>query len=227
MGVKKWGRLVGGVLGFVLVGCSGGQVEGVAHGVGVVPGQGELAAALLRVEDLPSGYAVTPSATAGHGGSGGGGSEACVDVLGQLRGGAPALSRGAVGSAGVEFDKGDNGPFLQQALLSSGDRAALDGAVAAFRQLPALCDGFTETDERGSFTVRLAAADNLPVLGDDSVALKLDANGRSIDLDVTIGGYMILFRNDSTVGILIHFGIPEVDVGETEKIARAAVARLG
>jgi hypothetical protein len=184
----------------------------------------------LRVEDLPPGYTATPgapSAPPGEGAGAGGGAQPCADVFEQLRGGSPALSRIAASTAEVEFGKGDYGPFLQQVLLSTADRAAVDAAVSAFKQLPALCDGFTETDEQGSFTVKLSPAGSLPVFGEDSVSLKLDANGRNVDLDVTISGYMILFRQGSTVCILIHFGIPGVDVAETEKIVRAAVARVG
>jgi hypothetical protein len=148
-------------------------------------------------------------------------------VFEQLRGSDPAFVRIATARARVEFGKGDYGPFLQQVLLSTSDRAGVEAAVAAFRKLPELCDGFTETDEQGSFTVKLTAAESLPALGAESVSLKLDANGRSIELDVTLSGYMILLRDGSTVCVLIHFGIPGVDVAETEKIARAAVARLG
>ncbi|WP_204008891.1 hypothetical protein [Virgisporangium aurantiacum] len=191
--------------------------------------QGELVGALLRVEDLPAGYVLQPSAPApsapsADGGQGAGASP-CADVFEQLRGGAPALSRVAASSARVEFGKGDYGPFLQEELLSSGNQVAVRAAVSAFRKLPELCDRFTETDEQGSFTIKLSEA-GLPALGDESVALKLDAAGTSPDLNVTLGGYMMLVRKGSVVCILIHFGIPGVDVAETEKIARAAVARL-
>lgn len=198
--------------------------------------QAELAGVLLRVEDLPAGYTLqpttpttpttAPSDEVGSGGGQGGGTEACADVFEQLRGGRPALSRVASSAAQVEFGKGDYGPFLQQSLLSTGDTAVVGAAFDAFRRLPATCAHFTETDEQGSFTIKLSDA-SLPAFGDESVAVKLDANGRSIELDVTLSGYMILFRKGSVVCVVIHFGIPGVDVTETEKIAQAAVARLG
>jgi hypothetical protein len=215
-------------VGFAGGGCAGSGYSAEARGLApAVRTQAELAAALLRVEDLAAGYTlqpVTPTSPPAGGGQGGG-AEPCADVFEQLRGGAPALSRIAASSAQVEFAKGDYGPFLQEELLSSGDGAALRAAVDAFRKLPDVCDRFTETDEQGSFTLKLSAAD-LPVLGDESVALKLDANGASAELDVTLSGYMMLVRKGSVVCILIHFGIPAVDAAETEKIARAAVARL-
>jgi hypothetical protein len=65
-----------------------------------------------------------------------------------------------------------------------------------------------------------------PALGDDTVAVKLDATGRSEGASVALGGYLVLLRVGATICILIHFGIPGVDVAETEKVAEAAVARL-
>src|SRR5690348_13031771 len=126
-------------------GCTTASYSGVARGLPpAVRTQAELAADLLRVEDLPGGYELQPSVPTAptapaQGGQGGGSSaEPCADVFEQLRGGAPALSRVAASSAQVEFGKGDYGPFLQEELLSSGDRAAMGAAVSAFRKLPEL-----------------------------------------------------------------------------------------
>lgn len=226
------GRLAAGLaLLAVIGGCAPAGVGGAARGVvPAVKTQQELTGALLKVEDLPTGYTVAPGAAAqapsGAAAGSGGGADPCADVFGQLRGSDPVFARVAAASARVEFTKGDYGPFLQEVLLSTGDRAAVDAAIEEFRQLPKVCDGFTETDEQGSFSVKLSETE-LPTFGRESVSLKLDANGRSIDLDVTLSGYMILIRHESTVCVLIHFGIPGVDVGETEKIARAAAGRLG
>jgi hypothetical protein len=231
--MARWLSVVVAVGALFLVGggCTAAQYSAVARGLApAVRSQAELASGLLRVEDLPAGYVLQPAVPApstppsADGGQGAGASP-CVDVFEQLRGGAPALNRIAASTARVEFGKGDYGPFLQEELLSSGDQVAIRAAVAAFRKLPELCDRFTETDEQGSFTIKLSEA-NLPALGDESVALKLDAAGSSEDLNVTLGGYLMLLRKGSVVCILIHFGLPGVDVAETEKIARAAVARL-
>lgn len=213
-------------------GCKAATYDGVARAMPPpVRTKVELAAALLRVEDLPSGYTLQPATPqppedTGTGGQGGG-TEPCGEVFDQLRGGQPALSAIASGTAEVEFSKGDYGPFLQQGLLSTGDRAALRAAVDAFRQLPTVCGEYTETDEQGSFTIRLSAVASFPSLGDETVALKLDANGRSEEINVALGGYLVLVRVGSTVCILIHFGIPGVELAETEKVAKAAAARLG
>jgi len=211
-------------------GCTAAGYAGVARALPPpVLTQAELSAALLRVEDLPDGYTLQPipesppddSDTSGQGG----GAEPCSDVFDQLRGGDPALSAIAAGSAEVEFSKGDDGPFLQQGLLSSGDRAGLRAAVEAFRQLPKVCGEFTENDEQGRFTMRLSPA-TFPALGDESVAVKLEATGTSEAATIALGGYLVLIRVGATVCILIHFGIPDVDVAETEAVARAAVVRL-
>src|SRR5689334_8737593 len=130
-----------GVL-LAFVGCSQPGGEAVARGLGpVVPGKAELAGLLLRVEDLPGGYQLQPTVPAAppsSGGQGGGsgsapGAEPCADVFEQLRGGEPALNSIAAGAAQAEFGKGDSGPFLQEELLSSGDRAALQAGIDAFR----------------------------------------------------------------------------------------------
>lgn len=211
-------------------GCTAAGYSGSARAMPPpVRSQAELSAALLRVEDLPGGYTVEPAGDAppdqsGTGGQGGG-AEPCADVFDQLRGGDPDLSRIASSSAGVEFSKGEVGPFLQQSLLSTGDRAGLRAAVDAFRQLPTLCGEFTERDEQGSFTLKLSEA-TFATLGDETVAVKLDAHGKGEEIDVTLAGYMVLIRTGSTVCLLIHFGIPGVDRAETETVARAAVAKL-
>ena len=211
-------------------GCTAAGHAGVARALPPpVLTQAELSAALLRVEDLPHGYTLQPipesppdeSDTSGQGG----GVEPCSDVFDQLRGGEPALGAIAAGSAEVEFSKGDDGPFLQQGLLSSGDRAGLHAAVEAFRQLPKVCGEFSENDQQGTFTMRLSPA-QFPALGDESVAVRLDATGTSEAATIALGGYLVLIRVGATVCILIHFGIPNVDVTETEAVARAAVARL-
>jgi hypothetical protein len=217
-------------LGLVGAGCTAAGYDGVAR---VVPPkvltQSELAAALLRAQDLPDGYTLQPIPDSppeeSDSGGQGGGVEPCGDVFNQLRGGDPALSAIASGTAEVEFSKGDDGPFLQQGLLSSGDRAGLRSAVEAFRQLPTVCGEFTENDEQGTFTMRLSPAE-FPALGNETVAVKLEATGRSEGTAVALGGYLVLIRVGATVCILIHFGIPTVGIGETETVARAAVARL-
>jgi hypothetical protein len=217
-------------LSLVGAGCTAAGHAGVARAVPPkVLSQAELATALLRAEDLPEGYTLqpipeSPPEESGSGGQGGG-VEPCDDVFNQLKGGDPALSAIASGTAEVEFSRGDDGPFLQQGLLSSGDRAGLRSAVDAFRQLPAVCGEFTENDEQGTFTMRLSSAE-FPALGDETVAVKLDATGRSEGTAVALGGYLVLIRVGATVCILIHFGIPTVGIGETETVARAAVARL-
>jgi hypothetical protein len=217
-------------LSLVGAGCTAASHDGVARAVPPpVLTTAELSAALLRAEDLPRGYTVQPVPEAppdeSDTGGQGGGTEPCGDVFDQLRGGEPALSAIASGTAEAEFSKGDDGPFLQQGLLSSGDRAGLRAAVEAFRQLPTICGEFTENDEQGAFTMRLSPA-QFPALGDESVAIKLDATGTAEAATVALGGYLLLIRVGATVCILIHFGIPTVDVAESETVARAAVARL-
>jgi hypothetical protein len=194
--------------------------------------QDELAASLLRVEDLPSGYTEQPGPTdlppdrteSAEGGQGGG-VEPCGEIFDQLRGGEPALNAIAAGTAEIEFSRGDDGPFLLQGLLSSGNRAGLRAALDTFRQLPALCSEFTENDEQGSFTIRLTEVPFAP-LGDEVVAVRLDATGTGVNADVVLGGYLVLIRTGATMCLLTHFGIPGVELAETETVARAAVARL-
>src|SRR4029453_4030875 len=115
-------------LSLVGVGCTAAGHDGVARAVPPkVLSQAELAAALLRAQDLPDGYTLQPipesppdeSDTGGQGA----GAEPCGDVFDLPRGGEPALSAIADGTAEIEFSKGDDGPFLQQGLLTSGNLA--------------------------------------------------------------------------------------------------------
>lgn len=194
-------------------------------------GRAELAAALLRVEDLPAGYTVQPPLAASppapkESGGQGAGASPCSDVFEQLRGSISALGAASAAATQVEFSKGDYGPFLQEELLTNADRPTLAAAMEAFRTLPDHCDRFTNTDEQGSFSLTLTPGP-LPPAGDESVSLKLEAKGTSVDLDVTLSGYLTLVRKGSVLCTLIHFGIPQVDPQEAEQVVRAAVGRIG
>jgi hypothetical protein len=187
--------------------------------------EAELASALLTVSDLPSGYALDAEAGADGADQSTGGNEACDQVFDRMRAsGSPLGSTGAT-AAEIEFTRGESGPFLSQGLYSSRDRAGVLAAFAAVRRIPEMCREFTETDEDGSFTIRLAEA-AFPSMGDDSFAIRLDASGSGEGISVTLGGYLVLVRIAATMSVIAHVGLPGVDVGETEKVARAAAARL-
>lgn len=219
-------------IGLCLVGagCSGEDRSGAARTVApAVRTQAELQSALLRVDDLPSGYSQQPATSEPpeppDAGGQGGGAEPCAQVFAQLQGGESAMGKELANSVRVEFSKGDFGPFLQQGLVSSADQETVKSAIDGFRQLPTMCGEFTETDESGVFTIKLSET-KFAAMGDETYAVKIDSTGRSSDIDVVLAGYIVLARVGSTVCMLVHFGIPGVDIAETEKITRAAVARL-
>jgi hypothetical protein len=207
----------------------------------------ELSAALLKVPDLPAGYGLDPepgedgqSGGSGGGGQSGGqsggsggsdpeldssGNPACDTIFEEVRGTGSALKVADATTAEIEFTRGDLGPIISQSLYSSGSRPAARAAFDTFRRIPLLCSEFTESDDGGSFSIRLSEAPFAPV-GDESYAIRLDATGRGEGADVTLGGYLVLFRSVATTSIIVHVGIPGVDPAETQKIAAAAAARL-
>jgi hypothetical protein len=198
--------------------------------------EAQLAAALLTVPDLPNGYAL--DAEAGAGGTDrsaepstdeliepGSDDEACDQVFDEVRGGGPALGATGAVTAEIEFTRGELGPFVSQSLHSSRDRAAIHAAFEEMRRVPQLCREFTESDDDGSFTIRMTEA-SFPQVGEDSFAIRLDASGGGEGISITLGGYLVLIRVAATVSMIVHVGAPGVDAGETERVARAAAARL-
>jgi hypothetical protein len=211
-------------------GCTGSAQPGAVRPVPPrVLNEAELSSALLTLGDLPTGYALDAEPGADSSGPGESGSDEgsrdCDRVFDQMRGAGSALLGSSATTAEIEFTRGDYGPFISQSLYSRGDRVAVRAAFDSFRAVPDLCKEFTETDEDGSFTVRLSAA-SFPVVGDDSFAIRLDATGTGEGITVTLSGYLVLIRIAVTMCMIAHVGVPGVDAAETERVARAAAARL-
>jgi hypothetical protein len=207
-------------------GCAAGTETGMLRPAPPrVLGEAELRSALLTVGDLPTGYSLDAEAGADGSDPADGGNEECDRVFDHMRGSGSALRAGGASTAEIEFTRGEYGPFISQSLVSGADRAAVFAAFEAFRRVPDQCREFTEEDDDGSFTVRLSA-ESFPTVGEDSFAIKLDASGAGEGITVTLGGYLVLIRVATTMSMIAHVGVPGVDAAETEKVVRAAAARL-
>jgi hypothetical protein len=200
-----------------------------------VPSASELTGALLEVADLPSGYrlsgepdpeSVTSSpivntecdrlfaAFGGVGGLGDGG--------GSGNGGEAEVG-GEGGKAGTEtsaeFEKGETGPFLTQELAAEHDAGVLHRQLTDLRALVTRCDRFTSTNADGSASAVMVTEASLFVPGDESTAFKLSVEG-------VMSGYLVAVRVGNTLATVVHFGLPGVEIAETEQLVRKAVDKL-
>jgi hypothetical protein len=118
--------------------------------------------------------------------------------------------------ATASFEASATGPFLVQTLTP-----ARVGEIQAARDAIHDCARFRSDDL--SVAVQQAA---FPPLGDETVALKLDATGGTGDDAETLDGYLVAVRVKDTVCTVVNYGMPGVDVGDTETVVRKAVAKL-
>jgi hypothetical protein len=208
-------------------GCSSGK-SGIAPGtlasskVKILDTAG-LRRALLRLDELPAGYSfsaeqspepdVSPSRPT-----------RCERLFEEF-GNTSTLGDGTAGANAV-FEKSAVGPFLQLELASYADAAALRRSLSTVRDAVGECGQFATTDPDGSkFTVQIAAV-SFPALGDETAAFKLDATGVSGETAVALSGFLVAVRVARTVCTIVHFGLPTVDLAETEQVARKAVDKL-
>jgi len=116
----------------------------------------------------------------------------------------------------ASFEASATGPFVVQTLTQAGAgelqlaRRAIDDC-ARFRS-----DDLTVTVQRATF----------PTLGDETVALKLAAGGGVGDDAETLSGYLVVVRVKDTVCTVVNYGMPGVDVTDTETVVRKAVRKL-
>jgi hypothetical protein len=186
--------------------------------------EAELASALLAVSDLPTGYAEQPSdETPEPESSSQADDPECAKLFDQFEG--SGAESDPVAEATVEFVKGEAGPFVNQSLQSHQDQAVLAETLRVIPDVVSKCGEFTEAGADGKLTIRMSNA-SFPAVGDQTVAMMVTASGTTEGIELTIGGYLVMTRVASTVNMIAHFGLRQVDAAETEQIVRKAVDKL-
>jgi hypothetical protein len=186
--------------------------------------EAELESVLLAVADLPTGYAEQPSDDTPEPESlSQADNPECAKLFDQFEGSGAASD--PVAEATVEFAKGEAGPFVNQSLQSHQDQAVLAETLRVIPDVVSKCGEFSETGADGKLTIRMSNA-SFPAIGDQTVAMQVTASGTTNGIELTIGGYLVMTRVASTVNMIAHFGLRQVDAAETEQIVRKAVDKL-
>ena len=179
----------------------------------------ELKAALLALDDLPSGFAIEPAGGSGDdGGSARSKDPKCAPLVKLIN---AKKAPGSKASANVSLSGGQDGPFIDESIdaLASADavealQASFKTAVAACRQLIITIPG------QGSSTMKVAEV-SAPKFGDHTLAARLTAAGGPLDgLEIT---QVIAGVQDAVLSMTFVAAFPEdVDGGTEAAVGKAA-----
>ena len=125
-----------------------------------------------------------------------------------------------VPSANVEYQAGDFGPFLIEAVAYLGESDA-DLFMDQIRTAMG-CDTWTDVDKDGTETVWTFAEMSFADIGDDVFARKLSADSGSFP----IAGDLVVVREGEFVVIAINIAIGAVDSSITEDVVVFTVERV-
>lgn len=193
---------------------SGTASENAAADTALTPEQAQ--AALLTVQDLPTGWSTDPSAApTEEDGDDPIQPEECAAVFRPLKDGSDPLAK-----AEANFSSGGLGPVLQQTVTSFEDDAAdrLQGLTDAL----GACPEFSLTDSSGVVTTFVAAPLSFPNLGDRSLAVRLRGSNDTIDVTLDVV-YVAVGRNAVS---LVTGGLVPMPGADLEAVGRRSVERL-
>jgi hypothetical protein len=213
------------VVGLSLAACGGGSssraetpstrtTSAKAAKTVAVPTAAQLNAALLAVQEMPTGYAVTPDTSNSS-------DKGPCDK--------PTLNTQVppAAKASIRFSKAQAGPFFVESLAAyAGDGAKRIYELA--KQLFDSCPKWSETGSDGTATAYSIAPLSFPKLGDATLAFRLTGAtaGATAEGDVIVvrkGNLVAVMAGLGTTSIL---GATSIDSATTESIARAAVTKL-
>jgi hypothetical protein len=221
-----------------LAACSGSNrsatIETTAEGKEEAASTEELRAALLRIEDLPTGWTIAPPEASPS-----------VDPLETDEGtgfcNEPIIDKKqAPASAEVEFSKGaELSNHLFQAVVSYDSRRKASKAFDDIQDAAQKCTQWEDGDASTTSKLTLQGL-SFPKLGDETLAVRMGGEVKSkpdpseefsFDVTGTVAGDIVVIRSDNLVTVLGQIGIgifgpASVDSKETEMIARKAIDRL-
>ncbi|NMM23606.1 MAG: hypothetical protein HHJ11_08930 [Phycicoccus sp.] len=177
----------------------------------------EVRAALLALDDLPSGFAIEPAGASGDAGAAKSADPKCGALVKLMN---AKKAPGSKASASASLSGGQDGPFIDESIdaLASADAVAalqtsFKTAVAACRQLTVSIPG------QGSSTMKVVEV-SAPKFGDHTLAARLTASGGPLDgLEIT---QVIAGVQDVVLSITFVAAFPEdVDGGTEAAVAKA------
>jgi len=166
--------------------------------------QEALSGALLTVDDLPSGWAVSPPDEDEDD------DDFCED--------APKY-RQPVMEAEVEFQESDFGPFAFEAIGTYDDASAYMDEIRAAVEA---CRDFTETDEDGSESKGSFQPLSFPKFGEETFATRLSGEGGGFPFS---GDIVIVRLDDELVMMIGSLAVMGGGVDDFEDLVRKAVDR--
>lgn len=183
--------------------------------------EAELQAALLTVQDLPTGYTVGASDEEEEDRSTAGGSDECsakFEALGE------ADEQDVSAEAEASFEGPSLGTILEQGLESYEDedvpQQRFDDVLAVLSE----CPTFSDTDDAGSKTDYTVSSLSFPKMGDDTIALNIKV--ATSEFDGTVNFVVVrLGRNVMSVaqgGLTAD--VPTLELAVTKGLAKLAAA---
>lgn len=178
--------------------------------------EAQLQAALLTVQDLPTGYTLAADDDDADDGGSAGGDDECSRRFDDL----DAEDDTEAPSAEVEFE-GGLGVLLSQEVVSHEDEDALKERFDEIVDLVSDCPSFTDTDETGATTEVAIGPLSFPKLGDDTVALALSGQAEGFDIRLN----MVFVRLGRNVMSVSQGGLA-ADAAALEQAARTGIDKL-
>jgi hypothetical protein len=182
----------------------------------------QIKSALLKIEDMPSGYTKDPDVISDDEDEDEfSGSPKCKRLMNALD---SEEDEKPFGEGEVGFKESDFGPFVAESVSSfKGDR--IKNGMGKFREAFESCSTFTTTDKDGAKTKFKVAQMSFPKLGDDTIAIKMSAKEATLGMSFDFS--LVAVRVDQNVVLMLNFGVGRALGGEKfEKLARLAVERI-
>ena len=183
----------------------------------------QIKSALLKIEDMPSGYTKDPDLVSDEEDEDEitSGSPKCNQLM---NAGDSEEDEKPFGEGEVGFKESDFGPFVAESVSSFKGNRIKDG-MGKFREAFESCTAFTTTDKDGAKTKFKVAKMSFPKLGDDTIAVKMSAKEPTLGMSFDFS--LVAVRVDQNVVLMLNFGVGRALGGEKfEKLTRLAVERI-
>ena len=169
-----------------------------------------LGSALLAVEDLPSGFALSPPDEEGDDG---GEDSYCHNHD-------PSKIVPSVIEKEISFQKDMLGPFVVETIAQYSSTDEAKRYMGEVRKLLDVCRSFEETED-GQTTKGTMETMSFDKKGDETVAIKVNLVG-----NLPVGGDLVFVRQDDLVFLVGHIGTGGIETDVTETLVSKADRKL-